>query len=403
MAQSEPASTSALRRKVAASQDEKPSASGRSALRALRLALARGSAEELDMPLAVLGARQGRSTQDEIARLLTGDRLLIVLDGNGGSIGAMALDRALVSGLLQQQTMGRISNGTSDERPFTGTDAAMAAPLANGMLSRVAALTESAVDRHCFEGYRFGARAEDSRALLLILEADKFRTFTLVVDLAGGVLQGELSLILPDRPPEPPKCETEVQEETDADPASTGEFGGLRAELNAVVCRMKLPISELSALQPGDVIPLIMPEGLNKTRLHSITGQAVTLGRLGRINGLRAVRINECETPSGHPSMDNASEFQSEAEDSGKPDPGGNPEPLTYDHQDEGLADLPDLPGIPDLPDLPDLPAPLPALIPGDDGAADESFDLTQEPTLAEITELAGLGDDEGLVEKTSV
>lgn len=387
MEQTAAGSASALRRKMAAALEQVPGQGGglgRPALGALRLGLARGASEELDLALAVIGVRQTRCGADDLAPLLRNDRMLVVLDGPDGAAGAAAFDRALVSGLIQHQTMGAITNGTPDDRPFTGTDAAMASPLLNGMFERAPDLADLDADRRCLAGFRFGAQAEDAQALLLILASDKYRVFTLTIEFASGVLQGELMLVLP----EPSREPVEVGDpDGDIEPVPGEErFGGLRAELNAVICQMRLPLSQLSALQTGDMIPLAMPDGLAKTRLRAITGETLSFGRLGRINGMRAVRVNESRAPMATAHSDG--QFQPEPDETATlvARPRGSDDPM-------GKLDG-DLPELPDLPDLPDQLAPLPAVMSGMGGQKDGPATLSPEQTRAEISELAGLTGD---------
>lgn len=285
-------STSVLQRKLAAGR-EVDRGTGRSALRALRLALARTAKDLFDLPLAVIGAKQARCEQESAGAFLADDRLLVLLDGGQGQAGAVSMDSACVAALIQQQTMGRVTGTAMAERAFTGTDAALAEPLIEELLSRAADLVDQPGDRDCLSGFRFGARVEDARSLLLALEADRFRVFDLTIDIAEGAMQGAICLLLPDLP-----LDTDRQ---DADPPPGPRmdqtFGVMRAELTATICRLRMPLTELAAMRPGDVLPLVR-ERLEETELVAINGQAIAAGRLGQINGLRALRLNETTVPT---------------------------------------------------------------------------------------------------------
>lgn len=260
----------------------------RSALRALRLALARAASEELGLALAVIAATQTRCTTENLAGRLDGERLFLLLDGPGGKIGGLSLDRSFVTALVQHQTTGRVAGGDSGDRVFTATDAALAAPLIDAALDRAAALAEAAADRMCLEAYRYGARAEDGRGLVLALEAERFRRFDLTIDIAAGAAQGAMCLILPDRE------ETPAGDDAQAirGPGLEQAFGVMRADLMAVVGRMRVPLSRLAAMRPGDCLPL--PEGrIERTELVGLHGRCVASGRLGQSGGFRALRLNE--------------------------------------------------------------------------------------------------------------
>ncbi|MEY8830494.1 FliM/FliN family flagellar motor C-terminal domain-containing protein [Sedimentitalea sp. XS_ASV28] len=286
-------SNSALKRKTDTNR-ESGATVGRTAAGALRLGVARAAANLFDLVVSVIGIRQSRVDQDAVEQHLADARLLVLLDGPDGLTGAIVLDRVLVVALVQQQTMGRVTAIAPDDRPFTATDAAMVAPLVDGMLERAAKLAEVPADQNCLTGFRFGARVEDKRAAMLVLDADTYRTFDLTLELDGGVLQGEMCLILPE-----PKPQTETGKEVVAaqDAPTLGQAIGIaRADLVAVLSRVRVPLAELSRMQPGDMLPLVQ-ERLDRVELVSISGQKIAIGRLGQSGGLRALRLNEIRTP----------------------------------------------------------------------------------------------------------
>lgn len=286
-------SNSALKRKTDANR-EGASMAGRSAAGALRLGIARAAANLFDLAISVIGIRQVRADQDVVGQYLPDQKLLILLDGPPGLTGALVLDRALMVALVQQQTMGRVTARTPDERPFTATDAAMVAPLVDATLERAAKLAELPADVLCLTGFRFGARVEDRRSALLALDADEYRVFDLTLELDGGPLQGEMCLILPDQKPQ---AGTTQEPSTAQDSPTLGHaIGVARADLIAVISRVRVPLAELSKMQPGDLLPLVQ-ERLDRIELVSITGQKVAVARLGQTGGLRALRLNENRSP----------------------------------------------------------------------------------------------------------
>ena len=277
-------SASAVQRKLAVATSGSQTGE-RTALRALRLGFARAAAAVCNLPLAVIGATQRRADSDEVADYIRDDWLLLLLDGTEAQIGAMLLCPDSIAALIQHQTMGAVSGGTDNGRPFTETDAAMVAPLVDAMLQKACDLVQVATDAQCLTGYSFGARSEDARSLALTLEADQYRVFELSLDFAGGIAQGTACLILPE-PPEPEETKTRNKNGPRLDDA----IGGATAELQAVICRMRIPLAEMSAMSPGDVIPLNMGR-FDKTELLAISGQPVTTGQLGQAGGFRAVRL----------------------------------------------------------------------------------------------------------------
>lgn len=257
----------------------------RTALRALRLGFARAAAAVCDLPLAVIGATQRRAGSDDVADYIRDDWLLLLLDGPNCQIGALLLCPDSIAALIQHQTMGKVSGSATSARAFTETDAAIVAPLVDAMLAKARDLVQVATDVQCLTGYSFGARSEDARSLSLTLEADRYRVFELSLDFAGGIVQGSACLILPD-PPEPETAKSKA----DSGPRLDKAVGAAPAELKAVICRMRMTLAELSALAPGDVLPLANGR-IDKTELLAISGQRITTGRLGQAGGFRAVRL----------------------------------------------------------------------------------------------------------------
>lgn len=280
--------TSVLRRKLV-SAEANPKPGERTALGALRLAFARAGSDFSNLPLGVIGATQRRAGVDDLGKFIRDDWLLLLLDGptgpNGPQTGAIMLNPDSVAALIQHLTMGAVSGGKTAVRSFTNTDAALAAPLIDGALTRAAELVQVAADARCLMGYSFGARAEDARVLSLAFDADKYRIFELSLDFTGGVMQGVACLILPE-PPAPPK--PEIIDTTG--PCLGDVVGDVQAEMDTVLCRIQMTVAELSAMAVGDILPL--PPGVfAKTELHSITGELVTTGQLGQSDGFRAIRL----------------------------------------------------------------------------------------------------------------
>lgn len=266
-----------LKRMTEANRDS-GSQVARSAAGALRLGIARVALELFDLALSVIGIRQTRGGVAAVEPHLADDRLLILLDGTAAMRGAVALDRALVVAMIQQQILGRVVPSQPDDRAFTATDAAMVAPLIDETLKRAAGLAEIPEDIQCLDEFRFGARVEDRRTAMLALNESSFRIFALTLDLEGGAVQGELCLILPEQKETTDTKETEAERER----PNLGQAEGMaRADLNAVLSSVHLSLSEFSELQPGDVLPLAQGR-LDQIRMMSISGACVAIARLGQ-------------------------------------------------------------------------------------------------------------------------
>lgn len=279
--------TGGLARKLAASKEGKGNLNASHTLKALRRSLARAASEQCDLPLAVLAARQSNRVPEDLAEVLSDKDLLVILDGPGGRIGAVTMDAPLVTALIQKQTIGQVMGKAPSERHYTPTDAAMTAEFLEKAFGKVVAMLEGQTDQMIFSGYRFGAQIEDVRSLALGLEAEDYRLITLNVDLAIGAMQGVLNLILPEPTPEELGLSGGP-----SGPSLGSNLGAMRAELSAVLCKVRVPLNEFSKLRVGELLELDQAF-LYETDLISIGGQSIAQGRLGQMNGARAVRLNE--------------------------------------------------------------------------------------------------------------
>lgn len=256
------------------------------ALRALRLALARAAGDSLGLALGAIAARQTVRAPDEAAGDIAADGLLMLLDCDGGQAGAAVLSLTLVASLIQQQTTGRVAERAPDPRAFTDTDALICAPFVEDCLRMAAGIAEAPADRACLSAIRFGARAADTRSLGLALRAHRYRCFAFTLDIAEGRRQGDLLFVLPD-------MAVKATEEAMPHPARDPDKSPLMqvpVELTAVLARLRLPLERLNALRVGDVVP-IARDRLDETSIVSLDGRVVARGRLGQMNGQRAVRI----------------------------------------------------------------------------------------------------------------
>lgn len=261
----------------------------RSILRALRLALARSAARSLDLPVSVIGARQARCAGSEVAATLEDDRLFLLLAGPGNTVGLASIDRGCLAAIIQQQTMGQVFAEEPARRPFTGTDAAMVAPLIDAVLPRAAELADVPADRQCLSGVGYCGRARDRHEAVMAMDHDRYRLFDLTLEFAGGVCQGKLSLALPDLPAPPPET---IGPDAPPRQGLDRAFGVVRADLTAVIARVRLPLSGFAAMKPGDLVPLV-ENRLDRTEVVSVAGNQVATARLGQSRGMRALRFNE--------------------------------------------------------------------------------------------------------------
>lgn len=367
--------------------------------KAMRVTLAKVANSLMDMPLAVIGAVVQSLQGDALGGLVNDDGLLLLLDGPTAARGAVVVDQVLVGGLIQQQTIGTVCPDTGVSRRMTRTDAAICAPLLDTVFERIPEIVDNAEDARLVEGFRFGTKVDDSRSLVMMLEAPEYTVLRLTLDLARGTRQGEILLILPIQETQNSTPEEQGDREGGASksPEMSNVVMDLKADLDMVLCRLNLSLKELQGLKPGDFLDV--PAGqFPNVQIVTNAGRVVGQGAVGHVDGMRAVKpknkqlhatpplrratdeelvdmpaVEEIETDRRRAPNANGNEV--DARDS-SPDGTAMPalraveaqtdeaqiaRPENADAEPEielpTLEDFPDLADLPDLNDLPDLAA----------------------------------------------
>ncbi|OZB16545.1 MAG: hypothetical protein B7X55_07835 [Rhodobacterales bacterium 34-62-10] len=296
------ASNAGLRRKAKIARDEQE-ARAMSPLRALRLATEKTADASFSLVLSVQGIERALVDHAGLLKMVPDGVLLLLLDGPDGAVGVMTLDAATLAALIEMQTVGQVLARPLRERPLTRTDAAMAAPLVDGILHRMSQHLLDHPDAYWTCGYRYGAMIDDRRSLGMALGAPDFHVFRLPLDIADGLRSGEVMLALPQR-----LAPSVTTNGTDA-----GEISAQLQErvldapvrLDAILCRLSLPLSDFGRLAVGDVLPL-PSDALREIAIEAAGRQLVATGRLGKVDGMRALRLTNPDhrlTPVGSPDL----------------------------------------------------------------------------------------------------
>lgn len=267
--------------------------------------------------LALVAARSSDDTMkvDRALAQVGDDALLIIIENDQDPCGLVALDREIVTGLIEVQTLGKVTRFPSDDRAFTPTDAAMIAPLLDAALPRFASLLAGQPELAHLQGYRFGALVEDVQIAGLALEGEAYRVSAFDIALAQETRTGRAVFLFPD----PPKPEREDKTPSAGKHATTLQL--VPARMQAVLTRIHLPLDKAQALKPGDVLP-ISTQAVSSAALVVAGGHVAARGKLGQMNGFRAVRIGTepVHTPISDPG----------------PEPPDSPSPLTEQVSQQG-------------------------------------------------------------------
>ncbi len=277
--------------RIAAAGREDHQARAMSLQKAMRVTLAKVANSLMNLPLAVIGSVMQELSSEGLEAIISDEMLLLMLDGPGQLGGAVLIESYLVGGLIQQQTIGTVRPDTGAARQMTRTDAAICAPLLDALFQKVPTIVDSTEDARLVEGFRFGAKAEHSRSLLMSLDAPRYKVLRLTIDLSRGVRQGEMIVILPVHIARVTATDSkdDATEKTLRTPDMSKVVMGLTTNLNMVLCRKTLTLMQVQKLKPGDVLDI--PSGLfPNVQICEVGGRVLGQGTVGHVDGIRAVK-----------------------------------------------------------------------------------------------------------------
>ncbi|MEP2920968.1 MAG: FliM/FliN family flagellar motor C-terminal domain-containing protein [Sulfitobacter sp.] len=352
--------TSLLQRKARTGR-EAHAARAMSLGRALRLTAAKQADQLMGLAMGTLSVTQKAIASEQLEKQLMPDSLMLLMDGPGEQVAAAMLEPALVTGLIQQQTMGNVRPAPEQEtaRATTATDAALCAPFVEALMTRAAMMPESPRDRNLLEGYRFGVWARIPRQLLLALDAGAYEVVEMTLDLAAGTRSGKLVLILPEPVAEVQQVDDEATEEVPKRVVTTKldkQVMELHADLTIALTRLKMPIQKVSSLKAGDVVDINL-SSMAQALVIDANGKVITRGTLGQIDGIRALQVEQQNTNKNNEPRRRASD----RDELDLPDvtagQGGDPsgDEDDYDVDLPSLSDVDIFGDIDDLPDMPDM------------------------------------------------
>jgi len=272
--------------------------------KALALALGRGALDELGLGLDVRALDLSVQGQAELLEEVEPLSLVAMLQGPQDALAVMVLDPAMLAGVLDIQTTGKVGQEAPEARRPTRTDAAMCA----GLVDRVLTAFEAALDGAApgwMRGFRYAGFLADPRPLALMLEDGGFHTFRARLDLGPGAREAGLLLAFPDTEAmdiaAAPACDPAVAAGVTAAPVAGGWGAALQqavleapVQLEAVLARLRLPLSQAMTLRPGDILDL--PDAaLERMELQAGAGRVVARARLGQVRNHRALRLGAVE------------------------------------------------------------------------------------------------------------
>lgn len=284
------ATTSVLRRKVAAGPAPGPAAAG-SALTLLRRSVARAAEDMQGLAASVTGLTDRRASTAELAEDADDLALLMTLTGPKDRRGLVVVDLQMLAGIVEHLTTGRVVPAEAARRNPTRTDAVMMAAFIDRVLVLFDVALASLADDRGLSGFRAGAYLAEARMIPLVLCDQSWSVLNITIDLGRGAKVGTLRLCFPDQQVDYP-----VGGETPGDwPERLGAaVSQSEVRVEGILHRMTLPLSDLANWMPGLVLPIPI-SALSAIEVRGLDGKTFALARLGQISGNRALRLVDVE------------------------------------------------------------------------------------------------------------
>ncbi len=258
-------------------------------VRGWRLSVPKAADDALALVATALSVTEMRMPSNELIEEMAEGSLITLLEGPGGQYGLAVLDPVMLSGIIEAATTGRVGSRAPAPRRATRTDAVICADF----LDRLLELYEEAVaeleEAEALSGYRYATALLDPRLVQMTLPEAPYRQFTLTLDLESGAKQGELRIAFPAVVRQAGKTKSG---DDGFQTALRSNVLGVRADLEAVLHKVSLPLRQVMSMQVGDVVPVPV-EALGAVSVVAGGVRRVSAGRLGQLGGFRAVRLRD--------------------------------------------------------------------------------------------------------------
>ncbi|WP_157937589.1 FliM/FliN family flagellar motor switch protein [Oceaniglobus roseus] len=287
-----------LQRKAGAARPAAPKAE-MTVERAWRLALTRGLSAAIGLTLRFVGHATCEVAPAEIPELVEQGDLTLLLEGPWG-FGAAVLDVQLMAAITEVQTMGRVLGRAAVPRVPTPTDAALVADPLDRVLKEFEARASGLDGVATATGLRFATLAAGADAMALALRDEPHRLVECRMELDGSGREGRLRILLPPELEVPDALRSEDRRAWSEDLSQ--HLMKSHADLRAILARLRLPVEEVTALAPGDLLE-IDPRALSQVELAGCTGAVMARGRLGQSGGMKAILLETLDPSPAPPQL----------------------------------------------------------------------------------------------------
>ncbi len=274
-------------RRMAGAQRVKVGPTAMTLDKALRTALVRAADEVLKIAVGVREFEQETHLPEDLTDHLPDSGLFLMLRAPGGGVGVAVLCPQCLGAVIEAATMGQVLKREAAERRATGTDAALTRAWLDPALANLGGLAAECSPLPPVDGYTCDTLLGDGRAAQMVLADAAHLRLTVEVEFGFGAKIGKMSLIVPmERPTVVP------DQNNDGQWAATLNKSVLatHAALEAVLCELSLPLSDITKFEVGQLLPL-SNASIDDVGMIGRDGNTVISARLGRSGNARAVRL----------------------------------------------------------------------------------------------------------------
>lgn len=325
--------------------------------RAGATAIGRAADRLYQLPVRALSVQPGALTLAELPEMLPELPLVVVLQGPGDLLGAIALCPQAVAALVEWQALGRVTSRGLERRRPTRSDALLCADFINAFLADLTAEMEGVEGFEAIAGYRFLTHLDDPRPLSLMLEDRPLRSLSFHLAMgAPDMREGQVLLALPQpagaalrpRPDAAPALSAPVAPPAPAPAPVRVSLAAPMQEapvvVTGVLCRKRVSLAELRGLLAGRLMAL--PRScLTQATLETADGQVLATAKFGEAEGCHALRLRDpgaSDADDGAPTLSaHGLSLGAALGAAGVPADLAQPDPFRHAAGASGPADLP--------------------------------------------------------------
>ena len=257
--------------------------------KALSQAVKKAAESEVDLVIGTSNFQEARRALDPALEDMPLTGLHLVLEGRDGARGFIHISGALLQGIIQAQTLGFVTSDIDADRAPTGADSALCEGFLTEILTQFGEALANTPDHDWASGFKVTGGQTGPRQLGLLLDDIALRKLEIEVSLGESGVSGRFTVCLPIAFPS--QGGKDKKDNSDAfSQALQQSLADTKARLQVVMHRYATTLDGVSALEVGSVLP-IPRSALTSAGIEATTGKCISQGKLGQLDGFRAVRV----------------------------------------------------------------------------------------------------------------